>query len=106
MEGDSVHIDGEGLWRNQTIIADPDRFRTKSKGLALAVQLERYEYVVPKGHLILLGDNPLGSKDSLRYGLVSVKQVEGKVINIGDQPECSNTLELEPEYSRASAPIF
>ena len=39
-----------------------------------------FEYVVPKGKYLVLGDNRLISKDSRIFGLVDKDMVQGKVV--------------------------
>ena len=46
----------------------------------LAKQLARYNHTVPRGHLIALGDNPKASLDSAALGLISDRQLLGKVV--------------------------
>lgn len=50
------------------------------QGTLLLKQLKYYDYTVPEGTVILLGDNPADSIDSRSYGIVAIKMLEGKVV--------------------------
>ncbi len=50
------------------------------KDSLLLKQLEYYNYTIPFGTVILLGDNQENSFDSRNYGLVSLKNIQGKII--------------------------
>lgn len=43
----------------------------------LSKQLQRSDYTIPNNTLVVLGDNPLNSLDSLDYGFVSFEQITG-----------------------------
>ena len=82
--GDSVEIGGGRLWLNgrqldEPYLAEPRVLRARAFRLLL-VQLARNDGVVPRGHLVVMGDNPRGSFDSANYGVVSLRQVVGKVL--------------------------
>ena len=78
---DRVWLNNQGLWVNDTLIRATPKHQKKSYGLALHNQLKRYENVVPAMNLIVLGDNPENSRDSMRYGLVSFSQIVGKIVH-------------------------
>ncbi len=48
-------------------------------GKNLAIQLKRYGHRVPPGTLIVSGDNPENTFDSLDYGIISKNQIMGRV---------------------------
>ena len=82
--GDSVEIRGARLWLNgrrldEPYLAEPRRLRARAFRLLL-VQLARNHGVVPRGHLVVMGDNARGSFDSADYGVVSLRQVVGRVV--------------------------
>jgi len=45
----------------------------------LAIQLSRYNHIIPTGSVVVMGDNIKRSFDSGKYGLVSVKQILGEI---------------------------
>jgi signal peptidase I len=55
-------------------------------GEAVPSSIEGRGTVVPEHHLVLLGDNPLGSGDSRQYGFVPVEAVVGVVVRILPSP--------------------
>ena len=79
---DEVKLDTQGLWRNGKLIPNVDTSFHAGRGKALQNQLKHYQGKVPNGHVILLGDNPKNSRDSFRYGFISIIQIEGKVVEI------------------------
>ena len=55
-------------------------------GEAVPSSVEGRGTVVPEHHLVLLGDNPLGSGDSRQYGFVPVEAVVGVVLRTLPSP--------------------
>lgn len=56
-----------------------ERDITPGSGKILAIQLKRYGNRVPPATLIVSGDNPANSFDSLDYGIISKTQIMGRV---------------------------
>ncbi len=50
------------------------------QGTLLLKQLKYYNYTVPFGTVVILGDNSENSLDSRNYGVVPLKLLEGKVV--------------------------
>lgn len=74
VEGDVIDIRDGYVYRNGEKLDEPYvKGTTEAKGMKLPV-------VVGKGKLFVLGDNRVVSVDSRELGLISIKQVEGKVI--------------------------
>ena len=72
--GDLVQIVDEEM-----VVAGKRYQMPKRGGEILAIQLSRYEWQVPPNHFIALGDNPRVSFDSTGFGLLSRKQVMGRI---------------------------
>ena len=53
---------------------------SQKAGKTLFLQLKRYNHLIPKGSLVVLGDNHENTFDSMDYGLISTGQVLGKVM--------------------------
>jgi signal peptidase I len=83
VEGDRVEFkEGEILVNGQKTGAfDQKRWQ------ATVRQLERSDGIVPPGFLFILGDNPSNSRDSKRLGLISISQVEGRVVRVDRKVE-------------------
>ncbi len=66
------------------IVATPsDKIDENEKylqGTLLLKQLKYYNYTVPLGTIIIIGDNQESSLDSRDYGVVPIKLLEGKVV--------------------------
>lgn len=84
--GDTVHFDKKGLWCNGQLVPNIDVSLRAGRGKALMNQLKYYKNIIPQGNVILIGDNPRNSRDSFRYGLISEKQLVGKVLDVNDVP--------------------
>ena len=78
VEGDRVEIKDASILVNGQKYRQIDMARWKTT----MTQLERYGWVVPSKNIFVLGDNPDSSLDSRRLGLISVDQVEGRVVKI------------------------
>ena len=86
--GDSVEIRAGRLWLNgrrleEPYLADPRVVSARDYRLLLT-QLARGGGTVPLGHVVVMGDNVRGSFDSGDYGLVSLRQVVGRVLPATD----------------------
>lgn len=74
VEGDLIDIRDGYVYRNGEKLDEPYvKGTTKPKGMKLPL-------IVGKGELFVLGDNRVVSIDSRELGLISIKQVEGKVV--------------------------
>ena len=72
--GDKVGVLGSQITVGET------RYPLSRRGaMLLARQLERYGSRVPPDHFIALGDNPAASFDSASFGLLSRRQLLGRV---------------------------
>jgi len=78
VEGDRVEIKSNTIFVNEKSFRHIDEKRWQST----VNQLKRYNWIVPKNNLFILGDNPKNSRDSRRLGLISMSQIEGKVVKI------------------------
>ena len=71
--GNNIYLDiATGSLGGKRIALDPQS--------ALHKQLLAYNYIIPNGTVILLGDNQLYSEDSRNFGLVSISQLTGKIV--------------------------
>ncbi len=62
----------------------PDDKRVRARHYkTLAIQLRNYKHIVPKGSLIVMGDNSDVSYDSGDYGLIAMSQIGGRIITTG-----------------------
>lgn len=50
------------------------------QGTLLLKQLKYYNYTVPEGTMIILGDNPENSLDSRNYGVIPLSMLQGKIV--------------------------
>ena len=85
LPGDRIEYLEDQLYINGKKVNEPylDKYREELLGERLTgnftLQEITGESVVPEGHIFVLGDNRLGSRDSREFGFVSVDQVVGKV---------------------------
>ena len=85
LPGDRIEYLEDQLYINGKKVNEPylDKYREELLGERLTgnftLQEITGENVVPEGHIFVLGDNRLGSRDSREFGFVSVDQVVGKV---------------------------
>ncbi len=78
VEGDRVEIKNNAIFINDK----PFRHIDEKRWQSTVNQLKRYNWLVPKNNLFILGDNPQNSRDSRRLGLISTSQIQGKVVKI------------------------
>ena len=70
----------EVLVRDGGIVVDGQSYNLPEGGASILVkQLFRYGNHVPEGHFIALGDNPSASLDSAVFGILSQRQIMGRV---------------------------
>ena len=84
--GDAIELKDGQLWLNgrrlnEPYLAAPRKLSARAFRL-LAVQLSRNDGVVPRGQLMVMGDNTGSSFDSGDYGFVSLRQVIGTVVPV------------------------
>lgn len=72
--GDTVDIRDGQVYVNGELLDEP-YVKGTTPGMALD-----YPFVVPEGHLFVMGDNRENSKDSRTFGPISLNSVEGKAV--------------------------
>jgi signal peptidase I len=77
VEGDRVEIKQGNLWINGIALNDENGSQDKLK--VLAMQLANFKNRIPKGQLIVMGDNSTSSFDSGDFGIISERQLSGRV---------------------------
>ena len=87
MPGDTVKMENDQLTINGKKYDEPylDEFKKefsedKLQGESSSTFTSDFEYTVPKGKYLVLGDNRLISKDSRMFGLVDKDMIQGKVV--------------------------
>lgn len=80
MEGDRISITTMGVYINDILLNEQD-YLNQTAGNSMSVFFPVNNYIVPEGHLFVMGDNRLVSIDSRHYGAISVDIVIGKVVN-------------------------
>jgi signal peptidase I len=75
--GDRVAISGKHLVVNGKVVSDPPIFK-RNPYYSHLQGMEFKETVVPKGHVLLFGDNSWSSCDSRYWGPISEEQIIGK----------------------------
>jgi signal peptidase I len=76
--GDRVQFLENAVWVNEKRVREIYMRRWKST----IKQVERFGHIVPVGYYLILGDNPINSRDSGRLGLISRDHLKGKVIRV------------------------
>jgi signal peptidase I len=76
--GDRVEFKEHAVWVNghRVRVIDAHRWASTIR------QLEHFGNKVPQEYYLILGDNPLNSRDSGRLGLISREHLKGKVIKV------------------------
>lgn len=84
--GDALHLaQVDGGWQirinDQVLLTSDGRpyLLDEQRSQMLRLYEDDYHGVIPQGTIIVLGDHPGGTLDSTRFGLVSQKEILGKV---------------------------
>ncbi|MCP5094992.1 MAG: signal peptidase I [Chloroflexi bacterium] len=70
LPGDAVKIENGAVFINGTLLNEPYLQNIKQRNYA--------EMIVPLGHVFVMGDNRLDSRDSRSFGPIQLKQIEGR----------------------------
>lgn len=97
LPGDVIRITPKGLWRNGAPLAE---WYVEEPNMAPPYQT----FVVPEGHVFLMGDNRNWSEDSRDYGSVPISQLLGRVVAIYWPLERFRFFKREPVYPRPLLP--
>ncbi len=83
--GDRVEFRDNAVWVNGKRVRGIDMRRWRST----IKQVERFGNSVPEGYYLILGDNPVNSRDSGRLGLISQRHLKGRGVKVGakDMPQ-------------------
>ena len=76
--GDNVAFRDNAVWVNEERVREIDPGRWRST----ITQMERFGGKVPEGQCLILGDNPLNSKDSGKLGLISIGHLKGRIVRV------------------------
>jgi len=74
VEGDKIDIHDGKVYINDQLLNEP-----YAKGITPEMDL-KYPFVVPPGHVFVMGDNRENSLDSRSFGPVPVSSIEGKAV--------------------------
>jgi len=74
VEGDKIDIRDGNVYVNDVLLDEP-----YVKGITPGMDMS-YPYIVPEGHVFVMGDNRENSLDSRSFGPVSMNSIEGKAI--------------------------
>lgn len=83
--GDELRLEGANILVNNQIVKNSENqaYSLDARGAKmLSLYIKDYKEHIPGNAYLLLGDNPSGSFDSTRFGLMDKSQIEGKVSKI------------------------
>lgn len=76
---DTIHISGGLVFVNGQEVSEPFTAAPTYTWEGSSIK-EDQEYIVPEGHLFVLGDNRPRSSDSREFGFIPIDSIEGRAI--------------------------
>lgn len=79
LPGDKVEFREKAVWVNGQKVREINNLR---RWRSTIKQVEHFDGKVPEGYCLILGDDPINSRDSGRLGLISHEHLKGRVVRV------------------------